>query len=354
MWHFEDDFDCLTRLHKLEAAFEFGQWQMMGDDGFEVEAAGEEKVFDLVPGFEHFAAVDAEDGGAFEDDVVGEVERDGFGGEAEEGGGAAVAKGGEALADGFGMAAHFEQHFGALIVRELAGLRGPGVVFGVERFVGAEFFGEFEAAGANVGDENFAGAGGMGDGDGHEADGADAGDQDAAAADAGGHDGVHRVAERIEDGRDVVGDVGMDRPDVLFGDGDEFGEAAVGVDAENIDLFADVTVAGAAGLTQATADVAFGANALADGGASDGRADGVDPADEFVAGGDANLHAASAPGVPFVDVAIGAADAGVGDGDEHVAGADLGDGRVGLEPEAGFVFEFADGEHGRQILDFGF
>ena len=29
-----------------------------------------------------------------------------------------------------------------------------------------------------------------------------------------------------------------------------------------------------------------------------------------------------------------------------IAGADLWNGRVGLEPEAGFVFEFADGEHG--------
>src|SRR5262245_46948878 len=114
----------------------------------------------------------------------------------------------------------------------------------------------------------------------------------------------------------------MDGPDVFFGDSDEFSEAAVGVDAENIDLFADMAVAGAAGLTHAAADVTFGTDALADGGAGDGGADRVDAADEFVAGGDADFHAAAAPGVPFVDVAIGAADAGVGDGDEHVAGAD--------------------------------
>ena len=82
------------------------------------------------------------------------------------------------------------------------------------------------------------------------------------------------------------------------------------------------------------------------GGAGDGGADGGDAADEFVAGGDADFHAAAAPGVPFINVAVGAADAGVGDGDEHVAGADLRHGRVFLEPEAGLVFEFADGEHG--------
>ena len=67
----------------------------------------------------------------------------------------------------------------------------------------------------------------------------------------------------------------MDGPDVFFRDGDELGEAAVGVDAQNIDLFADVAVAGAAGLTDAAADVPFGADALADGGARDGRADGA-------------------------------------------------------------------------------
>ncbi len=318
----------------------------MSNNRLQIQPVGEEKIFDLVPGFEHFAAVDAEDGGPFEDDVVGEVESDGFGGETEEGGGAAVAEGGEALVDGFGVAAHFEEDFGALVVRELAGLGRPGVVFGIERGVGTEFFREFEAAGADVGDENFGSASGAGDGDSHEADRADAGDKDAAAADAGGHDGVHGVAEGIEDGGNVVGDVGVDGPDVFFGDGDEFGEAAFGVDAENIDLFADVAVAGAAGLTHAAADVPFSTDALADGGAGDGGADGVDAADEFVAGGDADLHAAAAPGVPFVDVAVGAADAGVRDGDQHVAGADLGDRRVGLEPEAGFVFEFADGEHG--------
>lgn len=347
MGHFQHDLNRFSRLHELEATFEVGEWEVVGDNGFEVEAARKKKTFDLIPGFEHFAAVDAEDGGPFEDDVVGEVEGDGFGGEAEEGGGAAVAKGGEALVNGLGVAAHFEQDFGALVVCELACFGGPRVVFGVERSVGAEFLGKLEAAGADVGDENFAGAGGVGDGDGHEADRADAGDEDAAAADAGGHNGVHRVAERVEDRGDVVGDIGVDGPDVFFRHGDEFGEAAVSINAENIDLFTDVAVAGAAGLAHAAADVSFGTDALADTSAGDGGTDGVDAAHKFVAGGYADLDAAAAPGVPFVDMAIGAADAGVGDGDETITGADLGYGRVFLEPEARFVFEFADGEHGK-------
>src|SRR5207245_7975234 len=59
------------------------------------------------------------------------------------------------------------------------------------------------------------------------------------------YDGMHGIAERVEDGGNMIGDVGVHGPDVFFGDGDEFGEAAVGVDAENIDLFADVAIAGA-------------------------------------------------------------------------------------------------------------
>src|SRR5947199_80063 len=107
----------------------------------------------------------------------------------------------------------------------------------------------------------------------------------------------------------------MNGPDVLFRHGHEFGKAAVGVDAQNIDLFTDVAVARAAGLTNAAADVSFGADPLADGDAVDGGAHGVDPTDEFVARGDADLDAASAPGIPLINVAIGAADAGVRDRD---------------------------------------
>src|SRR5439155_18363060 len=127
---------------------------------------------------------------------------------------------------------------------------------------------------------------------GHQADNANAGNQHAATADAGGHHGMHGAAERVENGRDVVGDVGMDGPDVFFGHSDVFGETAVGVDSQNIDLFADVSVAGAAGLADAAADVTFGADPLADGGAIDGVADRVNAADELVGGGGAKLDGA--------------------------------------------------------------
>jgi hypothetical protein len=52
----------------------------VGDDLVEFEAPAEEEFLRLVPGLEHPASVDAEDGAALEDDVLVEVEGDLLGG----------------------------------------------------------------------------------------------------------------------------------------------------------------------------------------------------------------------------------------------------------------------------------
>ena len=66
----------------MKPAFEVAHRDGVGDDEVEFQPAAEEQVFHLVPGFEHPPAVDAQDRRAFEDDVVGQVERDGLGGQA--------------------------------------------------------------------------------------------------------------------------------------------------------------------------------------------------------------------------------------------------------------------------------
>src|SRR5437660_678469 len=102
----------------------------------------------------------------------------------------------------------------------------------------------------------------------------------------------------------------MHRPDVLFRHRDVLREAAVAIDPDDVDFLADVSLAGAAGLAVAAADVAFSADALADATADDGIAARDDLADEFMAGRDADRNTALAPRVPFVNVPIRAADAG--------------------------------------------
>lgn len=198
----------------------------------------------------------------------------------------------------------------------------------------------------SVAEQEMPGPGGAGYADGHEADDAHAIDEHRPAADAGGHDGVHGVAQGIEDGGDLVGNVAVNRPDIALWQREVLGKTAIAVDADNVHFFADVAVAGAAGFAGAAADVALAADAVADAGSQHGRAQRLDDADEFVAGGDADGDAAGAPGVPFIDVAVGAADAGVGDADEHVAGADGRQRYMGTKIQASGGLEFLEGDHG--------
>ena len=63
----------------------------------------------LHPGFEHFAAVDALHGGAFENHVVDQIEGDRVFGNTQQRSAAALAQHLEALVNRGGMAAHFQQ-----------------------------------------------------------------------------------------------------------------------------------------------------------------------------------------------------------------------------------------------------
>src|SRR5262245_50247811 len=106
-----------------------------------------------------------------------------------------------------------------------------------------------------------------------------------------------------------------------------------------------MAVARAARLANAAADVPLGAHPLADGRSRHGTANLNHAADEFMARRDAELDAAAAPGVPFINVSVGAADAGVRHGDERFLRADLRHRSVLLQPQARLILELADREH---------
>src|SRR5262249_19549251 len=99
----------VAALQHGEGAFEFFERFALAEDGLEVQAAGFEERGHLDPGLIHAAAVDAVDCGAFEDDVVDQIERDRSRGNAEKRGAAAGAQGFEALLNGCGVARHFEK-----------------------------------------------------------------------------------------------------------------------------------------------------------------------------------------------------------------------------------------------------
>ena len=192
--------------------------------------------------------------------------------------------------------------------------------------------------------ENCGGSAGSRDVDGHEADRAGAGDDDILRGNFAGEDGVHGVAERIENGGVVLGDGGIDFPDVADGNFHELGEAPVGIDADDAHILADVRLAHATGAAVRAVDVHFGADEVAGLHGGDFGADGFDHATEFVAEGHGRLDAAGGPAVPAVNVEIGAADRGSFHADENFDGAGGGDGN-GLDGGATFGAHLAQGFH---------
>ena len=101
---------------------------------------------------------------------------------------------------------------------------------------------------------------------------------------------------------------------------------------QNIHLLADMPVARAAGLANAAADVPLGTDPLADRSPRHRAANLHHSADEFMAGRNAHLHAAAAPGVPFVNMAVRAADARMRHRNQRVAGANGRNGRLAMQP----------------------
>ncbi len=338
----QHDLPRFTGHHRVEAFLEVVEIVTMGDDGGDVEAAPDHG-FHLVPGFEDFAAVDAFDEEAFEDDFV-PVDAGAVGEEAEEGDAAAVVHVVEHLAESLGAAGHFEADVEAADHAEALHAVFEALFGDVDGVLDAEFAREAEAPVVDVGEDDVARAVVAGDGGGHDADGASSGDEDVLSDDVVGEGGVGGVAVGVEDGGDVVGHGGVDFPDVGGGDGDVFGEAAVAVDADAFGVGAEVAFAGLAGAAFAADDVAFGGDALADFPAFDVFADFDDFADEFVADGHGGFDGTLGPVVPKVDVDVGAADGGLFDFDEYIRQPDFGHGDVG-HPDAFFGGFLDEGFH---------
>ena len=216
---------------------------------------------------------------------------------------------------------------------------------GVEGEIGAHLGGHLAAMLVDFNGEDLRRSAGFGDGDGEEADGAASGDGDGGGGDGAGEHGVDRVAERVEQRGVVVGDGGRELPDIGLGDDGVAGEGAIGIDAQDAHMLADVGLAGAALETLAAGHVHLGADQVAffDGG--DAAAHAGNNAGELVAGNQRRMNAALGPGVPVEDVKVGSADAGGLYADKHFAGAGRGDGNF-AQFDAGRGFCLDDGLHG--------
>ena len=242
---------------------------------------------------------------------------------------AAVAHERQAGVDRRTAARHLEQHVDALAARAPQDLVDEIRVAREEGRVGADALRQFvELRRVDVDREHRRGARGPGDRDRHQPDRPHPGDRDALGADAGRHHGVHGVPERIEHRRDLVGDRRIERPHVAFGHRDVVGERPVAVDPDDLDLVADMRVARPAQEAGAARDVALGRDALTGLEPAHRGPDRRHGAHELVSDDQRRPHPALRPGVPAVDVLIGAADARFAHPYQHVEGPDVRNGNV--------------------------
>jgi hypothetical protein len=250
-----------------------------------------------------------------------------------------VAHVGEHLAESSGIAGHLEADVEALVHVELLLDVFEGCGAGIDCLGDADFIRKVAAVLVGVGDDDIAGSGVTGNRRGHDADRACTSDENVFAEDGKGERGVNGVAERIEDGGDLMRDAGRVAPDIGHRDDDVLGEGSVAIDADSKRVGAEVAAAGEA-VSTATADyMAFAADDLANGEIGDVGAHGYDFADELVANDEALADGGFCPGIPVVDVEVGAADAGVENADLDVVDAHLRLWYV-LKPETAFITVF--------------
>ena len=158
--------------------------------------------------------------------------------------------------------------------------------------------------------ENLRRADGACDCDSEKSDRTAADDRDRAGGDLAGEHGVYGVAERIEQ-RGVVGrDRWIDLPDIRFGDADVLGEGAVFIDADDLNVGADVSFADAALVTLATRHVHLGRDEVAFLYGGDLVTHGYNIPAKFVSGNERRLDASGGPLVPVIYMEVSAADAG--------------------------------------------
>lgn len=191
----------------------------------------------------------------------------------------------------------------------------------------------------DLGDDDAARTPGLGkDGD-VEADGRAAGDKDGIARLdlAANHDVIADGKGLAKDG-DIIGDVLIKGDKLVHADLGVLGEAAVRVDAEELEVLADMGEAALAGGALAAGDDRVHEHALADlEGAGIPGGQGLDGAENLMAenGGDGGGHVLAA-----VDGDIGTADAGKLDLDERLVVIRNGDGDIG-KLEVKPVFQYS-------------
>ena len=145
---------------------------------------------------------------------------------------------------------------------------------------------------------------------------------------------MDRVAERIEDGRNLPIDSGIMTPDVAHRERDVFGESSGTVHAHTSSVSTEMTPACQTISTAAADYVSFATDNFAGVKVVHIGSDRDDFADELVPNRHGNRNSRARPFVPLVNVNVSTANSGMSDANQNVIYADDGFGYV-LEPQAG-------------------
>ncbi len=191
---------------------------------------------------------------------------------------------------------------------------------------------ELEPVVVDVGHDHVAGAGVARNRGRHASDGAGAGHEHVLVQDGEAERGVHRVAERVEDRRGLLVHPGPVVPDVRHRQRHQLGKGAGPLDAEPDRVRAQVASAGHAVAAAPADDVPLAAHQVAHGEVAHVRPVTDHLTDELVPDHHRHRHRLLGPGVPAVDVQVGAADACLAHADQNVVDARLGCGHL-LEPQ---------------------
>ena len=148
---------------------------------------------------------------------------------------------------------------------------------------------------------------------------------------------MHRIAQRIKDGADLVVHFGRQVNGVEGRDLEIFREGPRQVDADALGFGIEVIVPGAGHAALHADEVALARHAVAHLDGADMRTDVRDDPCEFVPNHHGNGNGLLRPGIPLPDVEVGAADAGLGDLDEDVVRADLRHGLVAHHETLGLL-----------------
>ena len=150
---------------------------------------------------------------------------------------------------------------------------------------------------------------------------------------------MHGVAKRVENRRQIVGDIVRNFKSVKRRDHQIFGKAARTVDADARGIAAQVRTPGAAVTAVAAGDMPFAGNAIAKLKAANLLTDAHHFADVFMAHHHRHRNGLLRPLIPVVDVHVGTANRGLANFNQQIVMADFRFRHVG-HPDAFFRLQF--------------